>query len=108
VPGRAAEDTSRVINKEEDVILATTNIDDLDTFRKVYGTMGADKRKAHGSTGSTVFRDPNESDRLWAIFDWDLEGWSTFATDPDVPAIMQEAGHQGRPQVGELVGRFDA
>jgi hypothetical protein len=108
VPGRAAEDTSRVINKEEDVILATTKFDDLDTFLKIYGTKGADKRKAHGSKGSTVFRDPNESDRLWAIFDWDLEGWSTFATDPDVPAIMQEAGHQGRPQVGELVGRFDA
>jgi hypothetical protein len=108
VPGRAAEDTSRVINKEEDVILATTKFDDLDTFLNITGTKGADKRKAHGSKGSTVFRDPNESDRLWAIFDWDLEGWSTFATDPDVPAIMQEAGHQGRPQVGELVGRFDA
>jgi hypothetical protein len=108
VRASAAAETPRVINQEANVILATTKIDDLDTFLKVYGTKGADKRKAHGSKGSTVFRDPNESDRLWAIFDWDLEGWGTFATDPDVPAIMQEAGHQGRPQVGELVGRFDA
>ncbi len=90
------------------MILATTTVDDLDTFVKIYRTKGADKRKAHGSKGSTVFRDPNEPDRLWAIFDWDLEGWGSFASDPDVPAIMQEAGHRSRPQVGELVGRFEA
>jgi ABC-type branched-subunit amino acid transport system substrate-binding protein len=91
-----------------DVILATTTIDDLDTFVKIYGSTGADKRKLHGSKGSTVFRDPNEADRVWAIFDWDLEGWGNFASDPEVPAIMQEAGHKSRPQVGELVGRFEA
>ena len=90
------------------MILATTTVDDLDTFVKIYGTKGADKRKLHGSKGSTVFRDPNETDRLWAIFDWDLEGWQSFATDPEVPPIMQEAGHKSRPQVTELVGRFEA
>ena len=90
------------------MILATTTVEDLDQFVKIYGTAGAEKRKLYGSKGSTVFRDPNESDRLWAIFDWDLEGWGNFASDPEVPAIMQEAGHKGRPQVGELVGRFDA
>jgi hypothetical protein len=94
--------------KEGDVILATTTVEDLDTFVKIYGTKGADKRKLHGSKGSTVFRDPDEPDRLWAIFDWDLEGWGNFASDPDVPPIMQEAGHKTRPQVGELGGRFDA
>ena len=31
-----------------------------------------------------------------------------FASDPEVPPIMQEAGHKGRPQVTEVVGRFDA
>jgi hypothetical protein len=94
--------------KEDGVILATTKVEDLDTFVKIYGTKGADRRKLHGSKGSTVFRDPNEPDRLWAIFDWDLEGWGNFASDPEVPPIMQEAGHKGPPQVGELVGRFDA
>jgi hypothetical protein len=92
----------------DDVILATTKVEDLETFVQIYGTKGADKRRLHGSKGSTVFRDPNEGDRVWAIFDWDIEGWGNFASDPEVPAIMQEAGHKGRPQVGELVGRFDA
>jgi hypothetical protein len=65
-------------------------------------------RKLHGSKGSTVYSDPNEEGRVWAIFNWDLEGWQRFASDPEVPAIMQEAGHQGRPQVPELVGRYNA
>jgi len=90
------------------VILATTTVEDIDRFVEIYSTKGAEKRKLHGSKGSTVFRDPNEEDRVWALFDWDLEGWGKFASDPDVPAIMQEAGHKNRPQVGELVGRFDA
>ena len=41
------------------------------------------------------------------IFDWDAEGWQSFASDPEVPAIMQEAGHKGRPQVLELAGTYD-
>ncbi|MDH4346917.1 MAG: hypothetical protein OEW31_11335 [Thermoleophilia bacterium] len=90
------------------MILATTKVADLDQFVKIYSTKGAEKRKQHGSKGSTVFADPNEEGRVWAIFDWDLEGWQSFASDPEVPPIMQEAGHQGRPQVSELVGRYDA
>jgi hypothetical protein len=90
------------------MFLATTTVEDLDRFVEIYGTKGAEKRKLHGSKGSTVFRDPNEADRVWAIFDWDLDGWQSFASDPDVPPIMQEAGHKSRPEVGELVGRFEA
>jgi hypothetical protein len=94
--------------KGDQMILATTTVEDLDRFVEIYSTKGAEKRKLHGSKGSTVFQDPNQSDRMWAIFDWDLEGWQNFASDPEVPPIMQEAGHKGRPQVLELVGRFDA
>ena len=90
------------------MILATTRVEDIDQFVKIYSTAGAEKRKLHGSKGSTVFRDPNEEDRVWAIFDWDAEGWRSFVSDPEVPAIMQEAGHKSRPQVTELVGRFEA
>ena len=56
----------------------------------------------------TVFRDPNEDDRVWALFNWDLEGWQSFVPDPEVPAMLQEAGHVGRPPVAELGGTYDA
>ncbi len=81
------------------MLLATTTVEDFDRFVKVFSTKGADKRKQHGSKGAIVFRDPNQDDRVWVIFDWDAEGWQSFASDPEVPPIMQEAGHKGRPQV---------
>ena len=94
--------------RRREMLLATTKVEDFDRFVRIFSTKGAEKRKQHGSKGSTVFRDPNEDDRVWAIFDWDAEGWQSFASDPEVPAIMQEAGHKGRPQVAELGGRYDA
>lgn len=90
------------------MLLATTRVEDVDRFLKVFSSKGAQKRKQHGSKGSTVFRDPGEEDRVWVIFDWDEAGWMSFVSDPEVPAILQEAGHKGKPQAAELCGRYEA
>jgi hypothetical protein len=90
------------------MLLATTTVEDFDRFTSVFSTKGAEKRKLHGSKGSHVFRDPNQDDRVWVIFDWDLDGWRQFASDPEVPGIMKEAGHKGRPDVAEFGGRYEA
>jgi hypothetical protein len=90
------------------MILATTKVEDFDRFLKTFSTKGAEKRKQHGSKGSTVFRDPNENDRVWVLFDWDASGWQNFVSDPEVPPILEEAGHKGKPQAAELGGQYDA
>ena len=90
------------------MVLATTKVEDVDRFVEIFSTKGAEKREQHGSKGSTVFRDPAEEDRVWALFDWDAEGWQSFVSDPEVPAILQEAGHIGRPQTAELVRQYSA
>jgi hypothetical protein len=90
------------------MILATTRVEDFDRFMKIFSTTGAEKRQQHGSKGSTVFRDPNEDDRVWVLFDWDEQGWQSFVSDPEVPAILQEAGHKGKPQATKLGGQFYA
>ena len=90
------------------MILATTLVEDVDRFLDVFGTKGAEKRALHGSKGSTVFRDPNENDRVWVLFDWDAPGWQKFVSDPEVPPILHEAGHKGKPQAAELGGQYDA
>jgi hypothetical protein len=90
------------------MLLATTQVEDVDRFLEVFSTTGLEKRKQHGSTGSVVFRDPSEADRLWAVFDWDEQGWQSFVSDPDVPPILQAAGHKGKPQAAQLAGRYDA
>lgn len=90
------------------MLLATTQVEDLDRFLEIFSTKGAAKRKEHGSKGALVFRDPSEPDRVWAIFDWDEQGWQSFVSDPEVPPIMKEAGHKGRPQAAQFAGRYDA
>ena len=90
------------------MILATTTVDDIDRFVEIYSTTGAEKRKLHGSKGATIFRDPSEEDRVWVVFDWDAQGWQSFVSDPEVPPIMQQAGHKAKPVAAELVGRCDA
>ena len=94
--------------EEEKVILATVKIEDFDRFWNTFSTKGAEKRKQHGCKGAHVFRDPNESDRVWAIFDWDEAGWQSFTSDPEVPAIFQEAGMDGRPKAAEFIRQHDA
>jgi hypothetical protein len=90
------------------MMLATTTVEDFDRFAKIFSTKGAEKRKQHGSKGSTVFLDPNQTDRVWVLFDWDESGWQNFVSDPEVPAIMQEGGHKRRPQAAEVGGQYDA
>src|ERR1700756_3872873 len=86
------------------MLLATTTVEDFDRFTDVFSTKGAEKRKQHGSKGALVFRHRNEADPGWGIFCWDLEGWKAFPSDPEVPPILQAAGHKSPPQVPELSG----
>jgi hypothetical protein len=100
------EDTSNEGGRE--LILATVKIGDFDRFWKTFSTKGAEKRKEHGSKGATVFRDPNEDDRVWVLYDWDEEGLQNFLSDPEVPPIIQEAGYKRRLQAAEFARQCDA
>lgn len=88
------------------MILATTTVENVERFLDVFGTKGAEKRALHGSKGSTVFRDPTEEHRVWALFDWDEAGWAKFVSDPEVPPILKEAGHLGKPEAALLLGTY--
>ena len=90
------------------MILATTAVEDVERFLEVFGTKGADKRAEHGSKGATVFRDPAEENRMWVLFEWNEEGWANFVSDPEVPPILKEAGHLGKPQTALLLGQYQA
>jgi quinol monooxygenase YgiN len=90
------------------MLLATTQIEDMDRFLEVFSTEGAEKRKEHGSKSALVFRDPTEDDRVWVIFDWDAQGWQNFVSDPEVPAILQRAGHKGKPAAAQFAAQYEA
>ncbi len=90
------------------MILATAKVEDFDRFLEIFSTKGTEKRRQHGSKGSRVFRDPNEDDRIWVVFDWDDEGFQNFISDPEGRAVFQEAGLIGGPQPAEFSGQYDA
>ena len=90
------------------MVLATAKVDDFDRFWDTFSTKGAAKRGQHGSKGANVFRDPNDEDRYWVVFDWDEQGWQSFISDPDTPAIFQEAGMDGRPKAAAFVRSHDS
>jgi hypothetical protein len=90
------------------MILSTVKIEDFDRFWNTFSTKGAEKRKQHGSKGSHVFRDPHDDDRVWVLFDWDEKGYNELMSDPEVVAIFQEAGLEGKPERAELVREHDA
>ena len=54
-----------------------------------------------------VFRDPNEDDRIWVVFDMDEESYNNLMSDPEMPEVFQAAGLQGRPQTAESGGQTD-
>ena len=66
---------------------------------KIFSTKGAEKRKQHGSKGSTVFRDPNEDDRVWVLFDWDAGGLAELRLRPRGPG-----DHAGGRAQGQAAG----
>lgn len=90
------------------MLLATTTVEDFDKWIKAFEDKSLPKRKQHGSTGATVFRDPNEKARVWVVFEWDEMGWQAFVSDPEVPPIMKEAGHTSKALAATLAGRFSA
>jgi hypothetical protein len=106
--GDVAGARRHVPERRRTLILATGKIEDFDRFWNNFSTKGAEKRKQHGSKGAHVFRDPNEDDRVWVVFDWDEEGWQSFLSDPEVPPIFQAGGLQGRPKAAEPGGETDA
>ena len=90
------------------MLLATTTVEDFGKWLEAFETKSLPKRKQHGSTGATVFRDPSDKARVWVVFEWDEKGWQAFVSDPEVPPIMKEAGHTSRAVAAERAGRFSA
>jgi hypothetical protein len=68
------------------MILATTKVENFDRFLKTFSTKGAEKRRQHGSKGSTVFRDPNENDRVLGALRLGCAGLAEIRLRPRGPA----------------------
>ena len=90
------------------MIVTIAEVADFDQFLKTFSTKGAEKRKEHGCKGSEIFRDPDDASRVWVAFDWQIEDYDKFLSDPEIPAIAQELGLQGPPVKAESVAAYDS
>ena len=91
------------------MMLATTKVEDFDRFLKIFSTKGAEKRKQHGSKGcDRLPRSQRDRPGLGDLRLGRRRLQASFVSDPEVPAIIQEAGHKGKPEAPKLVAKFDA
>ena len=89
------------------MILGMANVEDFDRFWSTFSTEGAELRKKHGSKGAQVFRDPADPNRVFAVFDWDEEGWQSYLSDPQAAEVFKDAGLEGRPETIAPAGETD-
>jgi quinol monooxygenase YgiN len=90
------------------LIVTIAKVADFDQFLKTFSTVGAEKRRQHGCKGSEIFRDPDDTNRLWVVFDWGVDDYQQFLADPEVPAIARELALQEPPVEPEPVAKFDS
>ena len=90
------------------MVLATAKVEDFDRFWQTFSTKGAELRKQRGSKGGHVFRDPDDADRVWVVFDWGEDEFKDFVSSPEAQEVFKEGGLQGRPQPAESVGETDS
>lgn len=90
------------------MILTVATVTDFDQFLKTFSTKGVAKRKEHGCTGSWVFPDPGDRNRVWVVFDWEDEDYEKFLRDPEIPAIAAELGVQGPVAKTESIAEYDS
>ena len=67
------------------MIATIAKVAEFDQFMATFSTIGVEKRKEHGCKGAYVFRDPDDPDRVWVFFDWDIEDYQRFLSDPRDP-----------------------
>jgi quinol monooxygenase YgiN len=90
------------------MIVTIAKVDDFDKFLKTFSTKGVEKRRQYGCTGSRVFRDPEDPDRVWVFFDWKVEDYEEFLADPEVPAIARQLALREPPVEVDTVAQYDS
>lgn len=90
------------------MIATIAHVADFDQFLRTFSTQGVEKRSEHGCKGSYVFRDPDDPNRVWVFFDWKLEDYERFLSDPEIPAIAQELALREPPVKIDPIARYDS
>ena len=81
------------------MVIVRVRFGDWEQFWRQFTTVGADRRREHGSRGVRVFRPVDDPQAATLVFDWDHDAFERFRADPDVQASMRAGGALGPPEV---------
>jgi quinol monooxygenase YgiN len=90
------------------VIVTIAKVADLEQFLKTFATIGVEKRREHGCRGSQVFLDPEDHTRVWVFFDWSIEDYEGFLSDPEIPAIARQLALRVQPVKVDPIAQYDS
>lgn len=90
------------------MIVTVADVADFDRFLRTFSTVGVQKRREHGCTGSAVFRDPDDPGRVWVFFDWKREDYERFLADPEIAAIARELALREPPVTVAPVAQYES
>lgn len=90
------------------MIATVAHVADFDRFMQTFSTRGVQKRREHGCQGSYVFRDPDDPSRVWVFFDWKVEDYQGFLSDPEIPAIARQLALREPPVTVDPVAQFES
>ncbi|MFC7403871.1 antibiotic biosynthesis monooxygenase [Georgenia alba] len=90
------------------MIVTVAKVTDPAQFLAVFETIGAAKRREHGCRAARVYVDPDDSHRMWSVFDWDAEDYDAFLADPEIPEIARRLALQAPPAHAVAATELDA
>lgn len=90
------------------MIATIAHVADFDQFLRIFSTQGVEKRSEHGCKGSYVFRDPDDPNRVWVFFEWKLDDYERFLSDPEIPAIAQQLALREPPVKIDPIAQYDS
>ncbi|NIK61082.1 antibiotic biosynthesis monooxygenase [Kribbella shirazensis] len=90
------------------MIVTVAQVADLDQFLRTFSNQGVEKRRQHGCKSSHVFQDPDDPNRVWVFFDWKLEDYEKFLSDPEIPAIAQMLALREPPVKLDPIAQYDS
>ena len=90
------------------MIVTIAKVADFEQFLATMSTTGAAKRKQHGCRGCHVVRDPDDPTRVWVCFDWEIEDYEGFLSDPEVPVIARQLALREPPGKVDVVAEFES
>ncbi len=90
------------------MIVTIAKVADFDQFLKTFRRRALRRGSSTGPRAPTSSAIPDDPSRVWVFFDWQIEDYERFLSDPDIPAIARELAVREPPVKADPVAQYDS